>query len=87
LDGLTNTFSTQALAEELQLQEDIAWLNVNEIDDLKKCADACVERWKAVAPDARKRMFEMFAIAGIFLCVCRHGHLLFMCDMIRSGEL
>ena len=68
-------------------KEDIAWLNVNEIDGLKECADPCVDRWKAAAPDSRKKMFEMFAIAGIFLCVCRHGHLLFICDMIRSGEL
>jgi hypothetical protein len=32
--------------------EDIAWLNVNELEDLKDCADACVDRWKAAAPDA-----------------------------------
>ncbi|KAJ6475630.1 hypothetical protein DFH09DRAFT_855704, partial [Mycena vulgaris] len=34
-----------------------------------------------------KKMFALFAIAGIFLSVCRHGHVLVMCDMIRSGEL
>ncbi|KAJ7778074.1 hypothetical protein B0H14DRAFT_3095842 [Mycena olivaceomarginata] len=32
-------------------------------------------------------MFALFAIAGIFISVCRHGHVLVMCDMIRSGEL
>jgi Kyakuja-Dileera-Zisupton transposase len=32
-------------------------------------------------------MFALFAIAGIFLAVCRHGHVLVICDMIRSGEL
>jgi hypothetical protein len=32
-------------------------------------------------------MFELFAVAGIFLVVCRHGHVVVMCDMIRSGEL
>jgi hypothetical protein len=67
--------------------DDIAWLNVNELDDLKNCADVCVNRWKAAAPDAKKKMFDLFAIAGIFLCICRHGHLLFICDMIDSGEL
>jgi Kyakuja-Dileera-Zisupton transposase len=32
-------------------------------------------------------MFALFAIAGVFLAVCRHGHVLVICDMIRSGEL
>jgi hypothetical protein len=72
--------------------EDIAWLNVNElegsaVDDLAKCINACVDRWRAAGPEARKKMFSLFAIAGIFLSVCRHGHVTVMCDMIRSGEL
>ncbi|KAJ7020928.1 hypothetical protein C8F04DRAFT_973468, partial [Mycena alexandri] len=71
---------------------DIAWLNVNELsaaesDELAKCVDVCVERWKAAGPEARKKMFAFFAVAGIFLTVCRHGHVVIMCDMIRSGEL
>ena len=32
-------------------------------------------------------MFALFAVAGIFLAVCRHGHVLVICDMIHSGEL
>ncbi|KAJ6552543.1 hypothetical protein B0H10DRAFT_2229907 [Mycena sp. CBHHK59/15] len=72
--------------------EDIAWLNVNElegsaVDDLTKCINACVDRWRAAGPEARKKMFALFAIAGIFISVCRHGHVTVMCDMIRSGEL
>jgi hypothetical protein len=71
---------------------DVAWLNVNELnaeesDELAKCLDTCVERWKATGPDGRKKMFALFAISGIFLTVCRHGHVVVMCDMIRSGEL
>ncbi|KAJ6550352.1 hypothetical protein B0H10DRAFT_2169935 [Mycena sp. CBHHK59/15] len=71
---------------------DIAWLNVNELsgaeaEELAKCLNTCVERWKAAGPEARKKMFALFAIASIFLTVCRHGHVLVMCDMIRSGEL
>ncbi|KJA18878.1 hypothetical protein HYPSUDRAFT_144367, partial [Hypholoma sublateritium FD-334 SS-4] len=38
-------------------------------------------------PDALVLMFELFAIAGVFVAVCRHGHVLLVCDMIRSGEL
>ncbi|KAJ6535248.1 hypothetical protein DFH09DRAFT_1404689 [Mycena vulgaris] len=72
--------------------EDIAWLNINELggaeaDELAKCVNTCVERWRTAGPEARKKMFALFAIAGIFLSVCRHGHVLVMCDMIRSGEL
>lgn len=72
--------------------EDVAWLNVNELEspdaeELLKSINACVDRWRAAAPDARKKMFALFAISGIFLSVCRHGHALVMCDMIRSGEL
>lgn len=67
--------------------EDVAWLNVTEIDELAKCVNTCVERWRNAGPEARKKMFALFAVAGIFLAVCRHGHVLVICDMIRSGEL
>lgn len=67
--------------------EETAWLNVTEHDDLAKCLDTCVDRWRNAGPEARKKMFALFAIAGIFLAVCRHGHVLVICDMIRSGEL
>ncbi|KAK1216209.1 hypothetical protein PQX77_021161 [Marasmius sp. AFHP31] len=69
------------------LDEGIAWLNVNEMDELEACVDVCVERWKAARPDANKKMYSFFSISGIFLSVCRHGHVLVMCDMRRSGEL
>jgi KDZ transposase-like protein len=49
--------------------------------------DTCVDRWRNAGPEARKKMFALFAVAGIFLAVCRHGHVLVICDMIRSGEL
>ncbi|KAJ7041288.1 hypothetical protein C8F04DRAFT_1208483 [Mycena alexandri] len=72
--------------------DDVAWLNVNEMngeesEELAKCVNTCVERWKAAGPEARKKMFALFAVAGIFISVCRHGHVLLICDMIRSGEL
>ncbi|KAJ7823309.1 hypothetical protein B0H14DRAFT_3146083 [Mycena olivaceomarginata] len=72
--------------------DDIAWLNINELEpaevaELEECINTCVERWRAAAPEARKKMFAFFGVSGIFLSVCRHGHVLAMCDMIRSGEL
>ncbi|KAL7284497.1 hypothetical protein ACG7TL_001788 [Trametes sanguinea] len=47
----------------------------------------CAERWRNAGPEARKKMFALFAATGIFVCLCRHGQVLIMCDMIRSGEL
>ena len=67
--------------------ESIAWLNALESDDLVKNLNVCVERWKSASPESRKKMFALFAIAGVFVAVCRHGHVLLVCDMIRSGEL
>jgi hypothetical protein len=67
--------------------ENTAWLNVVEHEELAKCLDTCVNRWRNASPEARKKMYALFAIAGIFLAVCRHGHVLVICDMIRSGEL
>ncbi|KAG1871673.1 hypothetical protein F4604DRAFT_1881102 [Suillus subluteus] len=32
-------------------------------------------------------MFAIFKKLGIFITVCRHGFLLTICDMVRSGEL
>lgn len=68
-------------------EDDIVWLNIAENDEAQKIIDICMEHWQSAAPEACKKMFAMFAISGIFLAVCCHGHLLAICDMIRSGEL
>ncbi|KAJ6485994.1 hypothetical protein C8R45DRAFT_1098732 [Mycena sanguinolenta] len=51
---------------------DVAWLNVNELSGSE--AD---ELTKCINT----------CVERIFLTVCRHGHVVVMCDMIRSGEL
>ncbi|KAI0363427.1 hypothetical protein BV20DRAFT_931127, partial [Pilatotrama ljubarskyi] len=47
----------------------------------------CAERWRNAGPEARKKMFALFNTTGVFCCLCRHGQVLTMCDMVRSGEL
>jgi hypothetical protein len=47
----------------------------------------CVDRWKNVGPEGQKQMFSMFLLTEIFVCLCRHGFLLLLCDMVQSGEL
>lgn len=49
--------------------------------------DACTKNWKAAADDESKRMWAIFDEAGVFMSACRHGFILWIIDMIRSGEL
>ncbi|KAL0575876.1 hypothetical protein V5O48_006098 [Marasmius crinis-equi] len=85
--SLSSEASSSALPDLDSQPDDIPWLELNEIEGLEECLDTCVERWKAAAPDTNKRMYSFFKISGIFLSVCRHGHVLVLCDMRRSGEL
>lgn len=47
----------------------------------------CTDNWKAAASDDKKKMWAIFAESGIFASACRHGFILWLVDMIRSGEL
>ncbi|KAH9830936.1 uncharacterized protein C8Q71DRAFT_691273, partial [Rhodofomes roseus] len=69
---------------------DIAWLdllNREDGDKLNASIDVRMEHWQNAGPEARKKMFALFAKTGIFVCLCRHGQLLILCNMIRSGKL
>ncbi|KAG6883489.1 hypothetical protein C0992_008628, partial [Termitomyces sp. T32_za158] len=47
----------------------------------------CAENWKAAASSVNKKMWAIFDESGIFASACRHGFILWICDMIRTGEL
>ena len=47
----------------------------------------CVDRWRNVRSDIRKKNFSVFKESGIFVATCRHRFVLLACDMIKSGEL
>jgi hypothetical protein len=49
--------------------------------------DGCVRNWKAAQTDSKKKSWELFEENGIFASACRHGFLLWIIDMVRSGEL
>ncbi|RDX39811.1 hypothetical protein OH76DRAFT_1424081, partial [Lentinus brumalis] len=66
---------------------DVEGVAGEDVSSPEEAASICVERWKNAGPEARKKMFALFAVSGVFVCLCRHGHILIMCDMIRSGEL
>ncbi|KAG1870917.1 hypothetical protein F4604DRAFT_1881226 [Suillus subluteus] len=65
------------------------WVDEPDSDDSSSSepVSVCLDRWHNAAPEARKRMFAVFRKSGIFVSVCRHGILLTICDMVRSGEL
>ncbi|KAI0707556.1 hypothetical protein C8T65DRAFT_576556 [Cerioporus squamosus] len=48
---------------------------------------SCATNWKAAAADEKKRMWSIYDESGIFACACRHGLILWIADMVRSGEL
>ncbi|KJA13225.1 hypothetical protein HYPSUDRAFT_123579, partial [Hypholoma sublateritium FD-334 SS-4] len=47
----------------------------------------CAVRWKAAASDEKKKMWSIFHESGLFASACRHGMILWIADLIRSGEL
>ena len=50
-------------------------------------ADGCVHNWKAAQSDSKKKSWEIFEENGLFASACRHGLILWIMDMVRSGEL
>lgn len=47
----------------------------------------CARSWKAAVSDEKKKMWGMFDESGVFMSACRHGLILWIIDMIKSGEL
>lgn len=47
----------------------------------------CTDNWKAAAADGAKRMWDAFRESGYFVMACRHGFVLWVADMVWSGEL
>ncbi|KAJ2923545.1 hypothetical protein H1R20_g13546, partial [Candolleomyces eurysporus] len=46
----------------------------------------CVKNWKAAQSDSRKKAVGIFDETGWFASACRHGIILWVTDMIQSGE-
>ena len=47
----------------------------------------CAKNWKAAASNEKKRMWDIFEETGIFASACHHAMMLWVADMVRSGEL
>ncbi|KAF9493068.1 hypothetical protein BDN71DRAFT_1483619 [Pleurotus eryngii] len=48
---------------------------------------ACADNWKAASGNKCKQMWELFDETGIFACAYHHGFMLWLADMVHSGEL
>ncbi|KAG8713748.1 hypothetical protein FRC11_011155, partial [Ceratobasidium sp. 423] len=48
---------------------------------------SCEERWKNARADSNDKKVVIFDETGVFAVSCRHGFVLFLEDMRRSGEL
>ncbi|KAJ7840481.1 hypothetical protein B0H14DRAFT_2587381 [Mycena olivaceomarginata] len=47
----------------------------------------CADCWKNMINDVTSKMWGIFDETGIFLALCRHGFVLVIADMIRSGGI
>ena len=57
------------------------------VDSPDGVVSGCAGHWKAAEADHKKRMWRVFDETGIFASACCHGMILWIVDMIRSGEL
>lgn len=55
-------------------------------DDEATSPGPCADNWKAAQSDSKKRMWGVFEETGLFASACRHGFILWVADMVRSGE-
>jgi hypothetical protein len=49
--------------------------------------DGCSDRWQNMKEDVTARAWGMYDETGIFPALCRHGFILVVVDMVKSGEL
>jgi hypothetical protein len=49
--------------------------------------DGCTERWQNMKEEVTARAWGMYDETGIFPALCRHGFVLIVMDMVKSGEL
>lgn len=49
-------------------------------------AHGCAGNWKAAAADKEKKMWGIFDETGIFVCACRHSIVIYVVDMVKTGE-
>lgn len=70
-----------------ELEDEIIDLDdgyITEADDPQ--LENCASNWKAAVSMEKKRMWGVFDETGIFASACPHGFMLWLADMVQSGE-
>ena len=57
---------------------------ITETDDPR--LEDCASNWKAAASMDKKKMWGVFHETGVFASACPHGFILWLADMVQSGE-
>lgn len=57
------------------------------IDGFENPNAPCADHWKALATKDMTQVWNAFKETGLFASACRHGFLLWLADMVQSGEL
>ena len=65
-----NQWSKDALGGDIDVEDD----------------NPCAERWRNMKTEVTARMWGIFEETGLFLSLCRHGFVLFLADMVHTGE-
>ncbi|KAG2146793.1 hypothetical protein DEU56DRAFT_731337 [Suillus clintonianus] len=61
-------------------------VNHDKDEDVDETLASCLT-WKSSAPDHKKKAADIYETTGIFASACRHGFIIKVCEMVRSGEL
>ncbi|RXW18867.1 hypothetical protein EST38_g6987 [Candolleomyces aberdarensis] len=72
-----------ATLEDEDMNHESAGVDSPTADDRVK---ECVKNWKAAQPDTHKKVMGIFDKTGWFACACQHGIILWVADMVQSGE-
>ncbi|KAG1802115.1 uncharacterized protein HD556DRAFT_1429739 [Suillus plorans] len=90
-----HSFANEVRPRHSQAADPVAGVsNIKEEEDahpedlmMQVMSSDCSKNWKAAADEEKKRMWSVFDETGIFVSACRHGLLLWVTDMVSSGEL
>ena len=57
---------------------------ITEVDDPQ--LESCASNWEAAVSMEKKKVWGIFDETGIFASACPHGFVLWLADMVHSGE-
>ncbi|KAG1792700.1 uncharacterized protein HD556DRAFT_1432574 [Suillus plorans] len=90
-----DSFANEVRPHHSQAADPVAGVsNIKEEEDthhedlmMQVMSSDCSKNWKAAADEEKKHMWSVFDETGIFVSTCHHGLLLWVTDMVSSGEL